>query len=259
MSNTYQVNALSDNISPALALLTEKYLCFTVPTTDFTHIKETQHKSYLSVIIDNKLSFNKHIDDMFKKATNLLILCHHNHHMCSKEAKNSAYNMIVHPHLEYASTSWNPYTKHNIDKPEAVQLWAARFGLDFYDYRPTADLSGKIQKSLQWDSLQHCRAASGLCMFYKLRNNPSNIAIPPILVPSVKHNCHHNHIQSLNSDAFRYQFFSRGVRLWNIIDNHLATKPSLKSFCTAAFQWISLLQWHKHPGTNTWCLAQNYV
>ena len=180
---------------------------------------------------------------MSKKATNLLNLCRRNIHICSKEVKNSAYNMIVRPHLEYASTCWNPYTKRNIDKLEAVQRRAARFVLNFYDYHPTADLSGKIQKTLQWDSLQHSRAVSDLCIFHKLRNN---LAIPPILVPSVKHSCHYNHIQSLHSDAFRYQFFARGVRLWNIIPYHLTTKPSLESFRTATFQWISPLQWYKH-------------
>ena len=256
--NMYQANALSDN-SPLLALLARKHLGFTVSFTDFIHIEETQHESYLGVIIDNKLNFNQHIDDMSKKATNLLNLCRRNLHMCSKEVKNSAYNMIVRPHLEYASTCWNPYTKRNIDKLEAVQRRAARFVLNFYDYHPTADLSGKIKKTLQWDSLQHRRAVADLCMFHKLRNNLANIAIPPILVPSVKHNCHYNHIQSLHSDAFRYQFFARGVRLWNIIPYHLTTKPSLESFRTATFKWISPLQWCKHPGTNTWCLVQNSV
>ena len=50
--------------------------------------------------------------------------------------KNHAfsYNMIVRPHLEYASTCWNPYTKRNIDKLEAVQRRAARFVLNLYDY-----------------------------------------------------------------------------------------------------------------------------
>ena len=154
-----------------------------------------------------------------------------------------------------------------MNKLEAVQRRAARFVLSFYDCHPTADLSDEIQKSLQRDSLQHCRAVAVLCMFNKLRNNLANIAIPPILVPSVKHNCHYNHIQSLaniaippmlvlsvkhnchynhiqslHSDAFIYYFFARGVRLWNIIPCHLATKPSLESFCTAAFQWISPLQ-----------------
>ena len=128
--------------------------------------------------------------------------------------------------------------------------------LSFNDYHPTVDLSSKIQKSLQWDSLQHHRTASDLCMFHKLRNNLANIAISHIHVPSVKHICHHNHTQSLYSDAFTYKFFVRGVRPWNIIPYHLETKPYLVSFCTAIFQWISPLQWYKHPGTNTWCLLQ---
>ena len=65
--NMDQANALSDNNSPSLALLAEKYLGLTIPTTDFIHIKETQHESYLGVINDNNLSFNQHIDDISKK------------------------------------------------------------------------------------------------------------------------------------------------------------------------------------------------
>ena len=75
--------------------------------------------------------------------------------------------MIVCPHLKHASTCWNRYTKHNIDNLEVVQHRAARFVLNLYDYCPTADLSDKIKKSLQWDSLQHCRAVADVCMFYK--------------------------------------------------------------------------------------------
>ena len=59
-----------------------------------------------------------------------------------------------------------------------------------------------------------------------------------------------------DADAFKYKFFARGVRLWNIIPYHLTTKPSIESFRTATFQWISPLQWYRHPGTNTWCLVQ---
>ena len=40
-----QSNALSDNISPALALLADKHLCLTVPTTPFIHIVETQRET----------------------------------------------------------------------------------------------------------------------------------------------------------------------------------------------------------------------
>ena len=132
--------------------------------------------------------------------------------------------MIVRFYIEYASACWNPYSKHNIDKLEAVQRRVARFVLNFYDYGITADLSGKIKKSLQCDLLLHHIAVADLCMFYKLRNNLANIAIPPILVLSVKHNCHYNHIQSIHYDAFKYQFLVRGVKHWNIVLYHLATK-----------------------------------
>ena len=66
MYNMYQANALSDNNSPLLALLVKKHVGFTVPTTDFIHIEETQHESYLGVIFDNKLCFDQHIDEVQK-------------------------------------------------------------------------------------------------------------------------------------------------------------------------------------------------
>ena len=83
--NMYLVNALSYNIYPALALLVDKHFGFTVHTTDFICIEETQHKTYLGVIIDNKLSLGRHIVDLSRKAKILLNLCCCNLHMCTKE------------------------------------------------------------------------------------------------------------------------------------------------------------------------------
>jgi hypothetical protein len=39
----------------------------------------------------------------------------------------SAYQTLVRPLVEYASTVWNPYTKTEINKIEAVQRRAARY------------------------------------------------------------------------------------------------------------------------------------
>ena len=69
MCNIYQVNAFSDNISSALALLAAKHFGFSAPATNFVHIEETQPENYLGVIIDNKLGFDQHMDDMSKKVT----------------------------------------------------------------------------------------------------------------------------------------------------------------------------------------------
>ena len=50
----YTANAFSDYISQALALLAEKRFGFSVPTSDFIHMKETQHESNLNVKVDHK-------------------------------------------------------------------------------------------------------------------------------------------------------------------------------------------------------------
>ena len=104
----------------------------------------------------------------------------------------TAYNILVYRHPEYASTYLNTCTKRSIDKLEAVQRMAVRFALNLYDYRLTADLIGKIQKSLQLDSWQHRRAITDLYTFDKIGNNFVNIAIPPMLLPSIKRNCHYS-------------------------------------------------------------------
>ena len=136
--------------------------------------------------------------------------------MCSNEVRLS----ILYDSSSSSSICFNmlePYTKRNIDKLEAVQRRAARFVLGFHDYHPTADLSGKIQKTFQWDSFYHCRTIADLWMFHRLRNNLANIAIPHILVPSVKHSSHYDHIESLHSDAFKYQFFCQRCQTF---ENH---------------------------------------
>ena len=48
----YQANVLSDNNFPLLALIAETHLGFTVPTTHFIHMKETNHESYLGAMLD---------------------------------------------------------------------------------------------------------------------------------------------------------------------------------------------------------------
>ena len=141
------------------------------PTAAYTHLEDIQSDKYLGVVLDNRLSFNKHTDEISKKATNLLNLCRRNLHMCHENIKETAYKAIIRPHLEYASPSWNPYTSRNINKIEAVQRRAARFVLGNYNYSPTSGLTHDIHHRLKWIPLQHRRALYDLALFYKIRSN----------------------------------------------------------------------------------------
>ena len=66
---------------------------------------------YEEIALKNINYYHNYIDELSKKVINLLNLRYRSLHMCAKEVKISGYNMIVRPDLEYASTSWNPYTK----------------------------------------------------------------------------------------------------------------------------------------------------
>ena len=46
------------------------------------------HDSCLGVLFDNKLSINKHIEEMYIKVVASLNLCHHYIHMSFKEGKD---------------------------------------------------------------------------------------------------------------------------------------------------------------------------
>ena len=202
-------------------------------------LDEVKLDKYLGVILDNKLSFNQHIDEIVNKTTKLLNLCRRNLHMCDQLTKEIAYKTIVRPHLEYASTAWNPYTARNIDKIESVQRRAARIILINYNYAPDSHLTYQIQHTLKWIPLQHRRTLYDLVTFYKIRANYINISFPETVRQSPHQADRYLHIQYSHSDAYNYHFFTRTVRMWNLIPVQAITTDSVNTFRTLTANWMT--------------------
>ena len=76
---------------------------------------------YLGVIVDSKLSWNKHVSHVSLKASRTLNLLHHNMYTCNFSAKRKAFRALVLPVLDYASSVWNPHTQKNISALEKIQ------------------------------------------------------------------------------------------------------------------------------------------
>ena len=96
-------------------------------------------------------------------------------------AKETAYKTFVRPIVEYAATTWAPFTDTETSKIEMVQQRAARFVSN--EYRRTSSVTEMIS-TLGWDTLQKRRDLARLSMMYRIVHHLVDIPVEPYLTPS---------------------------------------------------------------------------
>lgn len=121
-----------------------------IMTNYYIHDQQFQivdNAKYLGLTISKNLSWNNQVNNITKKANSTLAFLRRNIRNCPQTAKTQAYNTVVRPSLEYASTVWDPHTQANINKVESIQRRAARFVTNNYD--PRASVATLLQ-DLNW-------------------------------------------------------------------------------------------------------------
>ena len=77
-------------------------------------LESVQSAKYLGCLISSELCWTKHINSIFGKANTTLGFPRRNLNIGSTTVKQNAYNSLVRPIVEYASTAWDPYTQNDI-------------------------------------------------------------------------------------------------------------------------------------------------
>ena len=180
------------------------------------------------VELDKELSWNHHIDKTISKGQRNLNLLRRNISSCSKSTKELAYKTLVRPVLEYASSAWDPHQTTQINKLEAVQRKAARFVTAEHSRQASVT---KLLEDLKWRTLLNRRFVARQTMLFKALNAQ---AIPPHF-PRTAQRTRTSHdqqmtIPSLHLDTYKYSFFPRTIRIWNILPACLVQAPSTDSF-----------------------------
>ena len=142
-------------------------------SANYTTLEAVTSAKYLGVTISDDLSWDKHIDNITKKANATLGFLRRNLKVTSEELKATAYKTLVRPQLEYCSAIWSPHTHTCISQIEMVQRRAARWIKN--DYRRTSSVSDMLS-SLKLRRLELRRIDQRLILFYKIINNI--IAVP---------------------------------------------------------------------------------
>ena len=137
--------------------------------------------SYLGVKLDSKLTWTNHVTDITSKSSKFLGMIKRTLGPCKPEVKQTAYNMLIRPKLEYSSPIWNPHTFSQVNSLERVQHSAARFVKN--DYRRNTNPADLIT-ALGWPTIERRRIIKQATTFYKIINNIIEITI---LSPSHSH------------------------------------------------------------------------
>ena len=69
------------------------------------------HHPYLGVKLSRNLDWGQHVNNKVMKANLSLRFLRRNLSSCPEEVKEAAYKAIVRPHVEYASSVWDPHLK----------------------------------------------------------------------------------------------------------------------------------------------------
>jgi hypothetical protein len=89
-------------------------------------ISKVKDEKDIGVLIDDELSFDKHIREMVTKANSIFAALRRTFRNLAADIFLPLCKTLVRTHLDYASSVWAPYKKKYIDKIDSVQKRATK-------------------------------------------------------------------------------------------------------------------------------------
>jgi len=142
----------------------------------------TSHK-YLGLTIDEKLNWDKHVDDIFKKLTGFVGAFRHINSFLSSKCKNMFYFAHIQSILSYLIPIWANTSQYNINRVQRLQNKAIKaiYNIPYETRTNTLYTSLPIFPLIKLKQLESCK------LVYKIQSNSlkSNITLSK---NSTKHN-----------------------------------------------------------------------
>ena len=214
----------------------------TAPTMEATHggtrvnLERTKCERDLGILVSENLSWSEQTAAAVNKANSVLRQLKRAFKHWSPESCRSLYTSLVRPHLEYASSVWNPYRKGDVDAVERIQRRASKLAPSL----KSLDYDERLRR-LRLTSLELRRTRGDLIEFFKYSNGLTHLelAAPPQLTHSrhVDGPAHgtrgeeHRLTKQFTKITQRDMFFSnRIVNEWNKLPNDIISSTTLNSF-----------------------------
>ncbi|XP_072023123.1 uncharacterized protein [Amphiura filiformis] len=199
-------------------------------------LQTTNSHPYLGVTITDKLTWNKHIDNITASANRTLGFIRRNLYSCPQHVKESAYKTLVRPLVEYSSSTWDPYTQVLNNKLEMVQRRAARFVSGDYKSKSQGCMT-ELLRQLDWESLQSRRKCRRLTILQKAITGHLSLPVGKLLQPAPRTSRHTNSqafaTLAATKDCYKNSYLPRTIRDWNSIPDSIAKRQEPNTFKAA--------------------------
>ena len=151
-----------------------------------------------------------------------------------------AYQSLVRPQLNYASTVWDPHSKDKTHIVEMVQRRAARWTLS--DYVRTTSVTS-LQSQLNWQILEERRSVARLCLFYKIVNGRVAMPLPDYMQSThrISMYCHSMAFRQIHTskDYYKYSFFPLAISDFICLPYFSGFPSGLKSHVLISHDFLS--------------------
>ena len=130
-------------------------------------VARREYTKHLGIILDEKLSFKRHINEAIAKAKKGIAIIHFLSRHVNREVLNMTYKMYVRPHLDYGDVIYDNQNAESMDILERLQY---KIGLLIAGcWQGTS--KEKLYDELGWESLKERRKFHRLTLYYKIKNN----------------------------------------------------------------------------------------
>ena len=189
------------------------------------------HAKYLGTLIDNKLNWSYHINDVSLKIAKGAGLLAKIRHYAPSSILRSLYFSFINPYIDYNLLNWGMAPPTNLNSINSKIKKAVRI----ISFKDRFDPSAPLFKHLDILPLDKSIETKYIKFMWKLHNN----YLPNSIIKNFRNNTRTNFSLSLSRLESLNQFILfEGPRLWNELPDYITDKPSLNSITKAYKYYI---------------------
>ena len=196
-----------------------------------TTMKRVHSSKSVGVYIDERLSWDAHIDYISKRVSSAIGGLRQVRTLVPFDTALTIYNSLIQPIFDYCDVVWDNLSSTSAQRLQKLQNRAARvITQQGYDVR-----SNDLRKELGWDTLEQRRYKHKAIMMHKTLNSLAPKYLEELFKPSHSSSNYHLRKVSLALPMPRTEFLKKsfkysGAKLWNNLPDNIKHDKSLAAF-----------------------------